>query len=51
MALTGIIGIGFILLHVSLNLLAYDGPAAVNDADRLLKSTGGWLWLARAILL
>jgi len=51
MALTGVIGIGFILLHVALNLLAYAGPAAVNDADRFLKSTGGWLWLARAILL
>ena len=51
MALTGIIGIGFILLHVSLNLLVYGGPATVNNADRFLKSTGGWLWLARAILL
>jgi len=51
MALTGSIGIGFILLHVSLNLLAYGGPSAVNGADRFLKSTGGWLWLARAILL
>ncbi len=51
MALTGVIGVGFILLHVSLNLLAYDGPSAVNAADRFLKSTGGWLWLARAILL
>lgn len=51
MALTGIIGIGFVLLHVSLNLLAYGGPSAVNGADAFLKSTGGWLWLARAILL
>jgi succinate dehydrogenase cytochrome b subunit len=51
MALTGAIGIGFILLHVSLNLLVYAGPATINGADRFLKSTGGWLWLARAILL
>lgn len=51
MALTGIIGVGFIVLHVSLNLLAYGGPSAVNGADALLKSTGGWLWLARVILL
>lgn len=51
MALTGIIGVGFILLHVSLNLMAYGGPAAENRADQFLKSTGGWLWLARAILL
>ena len=51
MALTGIIGVGFLLLHVSLNLLAYGGVPAVNGADRFLKSTGGWLWLARAILL
>jgi succinate dehydrogenase / fumarate reductase cytochrome b subunit len=51
MALTGAIAIGFVVIHVSLNLLAYAGPSAVNGADRLLKSTGGWLWLARAVLV
>ncbi len=51
MALTGALGVGFLLLHVSLNLMAYGGAAPIDGADAFLKSTGGWLWLARAILI
>lgn len=47
MALTGIgwalssVAVGFIFLHVSLNLLAYGGASAVNGAEASLKSTVG----------
>ncbi|MEO6847215.1 MAG: succinate dehydrogenase cytochrome b subunit [Chthoniobacterales bacterium] len=51
MAVTGAIGVGFVIVHLSLNLLAYAGASSMNDVDRLLKSTGGWLWLARAVLI
>lgn len=51
MALTGAIALGFVVIHVSLNLFAYAGSSTMNGMDKLLKSAGGFLWLARAVLV
>jgi succinate dehydrogenase / fumarate reductase cytochrome b subunit len=42
---------GFIIGHVSGNLLIFRGPDALNHYTAFLKGLGGFLWLARAILL
>jgi succinate dehydrogenase / fumarate reductase cytochrome b subunit len=51
MAVTGLIGIAFLVGHVLGNLLAYRGPEALNAYSAFLKSTGELLWLLRAVLL
>src|SRR5688500_13037446 len=51
MGITGLIGIGFVLLHMAGNLLAFSGPDALNGYARFLQSTGELLWLLRGILL
>lgn len=50
-AVTGVIGIGFLILHVLGNLLVFRGPDAINGYSRFLQSTGELLWFARAILV
>jgi succinate dehydrogenase / fumarate reductase cytochrome b subunit len=51
MAVTGVIGIGFLVLHVLGNLLVFRGPDAINGYSRFLHSTGELLWFARTILI
>lgn len=51
MAVTGIIGVLFVLLHATGNLLAIRGPSAINGYSHFLKSTGELLWLIRIILI
>jgi succinate dehydrogenase / fumarate reductase cytochrome b subunit len=51
MGVTGLIGIGFVILHSLGNLLVFRGPAAINSYSHFLKSTGELLWTLRAVLL
>lgn len=51
MGITGLIGIGFVILHSLGNLLVFRGAAAINSYSRFLKSSGELLWTLRAILI
>lgn len=53
MAVTGFILFGFVLAHMSGNLLVYLGPEALNEYGEFLREFlhGGGLWLARGVLL
>jgi succinate dehydrogenase / fumarate reductase cytochrome b subunit len=51
MGITGLIGIGFVILHSLGNLLVFRGPVAVNSYSHFLKSTGELLWTLRIILI
>lgn len=51
MAVTGIIGIGFLIAHMAGNLLAFRGAAAINGYSHFLHSTGELLWLVRLVLI
>lgn len=51
MAVTGVIGIGFLIVHVTGNLLIFRGPDAINSYSHFLHSTGELLWLARIVLI
>jgi succinate dehydrogenase / fumarate reductase cytochrome b subunit len=50
MGLTGLIWIGFVILHALGNLLIFRGSAAINSYSHFLKSTGELLWALRAVL-
>jgi succinate dehydrogenase cytochrome b subunit len=51
MGVTGLIGIGFVLLHMAGNLLAFRGSEALNAYAHFLASTGELLWLLRLVLI
>lgn len=58
MAITGLIGYGFVLLHMYGNLHAFEGPAAFNEYSHFLRTVGmpvlpygGALWIIRIVLL
>ncbi|HEX3157084.1 MAG TPA: succinate dehydrogenase cytochrome b subunit [Gemmatimonadaceae bacterium] len=51
MGVTGLIGVGFVIGHMSGNLLVFRSPEAMNEYAAFLKSLGGLLWLARLILI
>ena len=51
MAVTGAIGVGYLIGHVAGNLLVFRGPAKIDAYAAFLKSNPGLLWTARAILL
>jgi succinate dehydrogenase / fumarate reductase, cytochrome b subunit len=51
MGVTGLIGIGFVILHSLGNLLVFRGPAAINSYSHFLKSTGELLWALRILLI
>jgi succinate dehydrogenase / fumarate reductase, cytochrome b subunit len=51
MGVTGLIGVGFVILHAAGNLLIFRGPGAINAYSHFLKSTGELLWLVRVILI
>src|SRR6267154_456866 len=51
MGVTGLIGIGFVILHSLGNLLVFRGAAAINSYSHFLKSTGELLWALRIVLI
>lgn len=51
MALSGIVLTGFVLAHMSGNLLLYLGPEALNAYGEMLQSQPAVVWSARALLL
>lgn len=51
MAVTGLIGVGFVIGHMLGNLQMFQGPDKMNSYAAFLQGLGGLLWLARAILL
>lgn len=51
MAVTGAIGLGYLIAHVIGNLLVFRGAAKIDAYASFLKSNLGLLWTARAILL
>jgi succinate dehydrogenase / fumarate reductase cytochrome b subunit len=51
MGVTGLIGIGFVIIHSLGNLLVFRGPAAINSYSHFLKSTGELLWALRIVLI
>src|ERR1700674_1386398 len=51
MGVTGLIGIGFVILHSLGNLLVFRGPEAINSYSHFLKSTGELLWALRIVLI
>ncbi|HEY5022541.1 MAG TPA: hypothetical protein VII30_08660, partial [Gemmatimonadaceae bacterium] len=51
MGITGLIGIGFVVLHSLGNLLVFRGPDAINSYSHFLKSTGELLWTLRIVLI
>lgn len=51
MGATGLIWIGFVIIHSLGNLLVFRGSAAINSYSHFLKSTGELLWALRFVLL
>ena len=51
MAVTGLIGVGFVCGHLLGNLLVFKGPEAINSWGELLKSNTALLWTVRVTLL
>lgn len=52
MAVTGVIGIAFVLAHIAGNLLVFRGPAALNGYSAVLHGPAlELLWVARIVLL
>jgi succinate dehydrogenase / fumarate reductase cytochrome b subunit len=52
MGVTGLIGIGFVILHVAGNLQAFEGPEKLNAYSALLHGPAAeLLWTARVVLL
>jgi succinate dehydrogenase / fumarate reductase cytochrome b subunit len=51
MGVTGLIGVGFVIIHSLGNLLVFRGPAAINSYSHFLKSTGELLWGLRIVLI
>lgn len=53
MAVTGLLLVGFVFVHMIGNLLLYQGPEAINGYGRFLHDfLHGWgIWIARAVLL
>ena len=51
MAVTGLIGIGYVVIHLAANLFIFIGQNAINQYSAFLHGTGPLLWVARIILL
>jgi succinate dehydrogenase / fumarate reductase, cytochrome b subunit len=51
MGITGLIGVGFVIVHALGNLLVFRGPDAINSYSRFLKSSAEFLWTLRIILI
>jgi succinate dehydrogenase / fumarate reductase cytochrome b subunit len=51
MGVTGLIGVGFVILHSLGNLLVFQGSTALNSYSHFLKSSAELLWALRIVLL
>jgi succinate dehydrogenase cytochrome b subunit len=52
MAITGLIGLGFLVAHITGNLLVFKGPDAINAYSHFLHGPGAeLLWVARVVLV
>jgi succinate dehydrogenase / fumarate reductase cytochrome b subunit len=51
MAMTGMILVGFVTVHMTGNLLIFKGPAAINAYSRFLHRATELLWPLRLVLL
>src|SRR5215211_5025067 len=51
MAVTGLIGLGFLISHVASNLLIFRDPRHLDEYGAFLRSLGALLWLARVGLI
>lgn len=51
MAVTGVVLVGFLVFHVSGNLLMFKGPEAMNAYAAFLKGSAAVLWSVRLVLL
>ena len=51
MALTGAIGVGYVLAHMIGNLQVFAGAEKINAYAAFLKSNSALLWTARSILI
>lgn len=51
MAVTGLIMAGFLVMHMTANLLAFAGPEHINEYARFLRRVPELLWLIRVVLL
>lgn len=51
MAVSGLIMAGFLVVHMSANLLAFLGPIQINEYSHFLHNTPEILWPARVVLL
>ncbi|HEX6315568.1 MAG TPA: succinate dehydrogenase cytochrome b subunit [Gemmatimonadaceae bacterium] len=51
MAVSGLIMAGFLVVHMTANLLAFTGPEHINGYARFLRSVPELLWLVRGVLL
>lgn len=51
MALTGVVMFGYLIGHVTGNMLIFKGPAAINGYSKFLHDSTGLLWGTRILLL
>jgi succinate dehydrogenase / fumarate reductase cytochrome b subunit len=51
MAVTGLIMAGFLVMHMTANLLAFAGPDHINGYARFLRNVPELLWLVRGVLV
>jgi succinate dehydrogenase / fumarate reductase cytochrome b subunit len=51
MAVTGVVMFGYLIGHVTGNMLIFKGPAAINDYSAFLHHAKGLLWGTRLLLL
>jgi len=51
MALTGVVMFGYLIGHVTGNMLIFKGPAAINAYSAFLHNSTGLLWGTRILLL
>ena len=51
MGVTGLIGVGFVIIHSLGNLLVFRGAGAINSYSHFLKSSGELLWGVRVVLI
>ena len=51
MALTGVVGVGYLVAHMLGNLQVFEGVEKINAYAALLKSNAALLWAARSVLM
>ena len=51
MAVTGLVMIGFLIVHALGNLQVFSGPLKINEYSASLRRLGPLLWIARGALL